>query len=115
MNSKTTDRRVAQSRKLLFVAFVFLESSCLTLQPKTSKHLELIPLKIKLALRMIDGNLVVSAPAGGAIVAVFHLHARKQPPPRRISQAGHLQKRGHLTHPSVLGDQLVTCWENHFR
>src|SRR5258708_34853922 len=104
MNSKTTDRRVAQSKKLLFVAFLFLEASCLTLQPKTSKHLELIPLKIKLALRMIDGNLVVSAPAGGAIVAVFHLHARKQPLHRQIGQAVHLEKRGHLIDRSIVRD-----------
>ena len=48
------------------------------LRPRTSKHLELISFKIEFALRMIDGDLVMPAPAGRAVVAVFHLHAREQ-------------------------------------
>src|SRR4051812_26818328 len=52
-----------------------------------SEHLELIPLKAELARRLIHGDFVLAAPAGGAAIAAIELHAREHSFQREIGEA----------------------------
>src|SRR5688572_585660 len=70
------------------------------------EHAKLLPLKAEFALRVVDRDLVVPAPAGRAVVVLGVLEAAEHPLQRQVREAVHLEEPGHLLDAAVVRDQL---------
>src|SRR5688500_2795221 len=70
------------------------------------EHAELLPLEAELALRVIDRDLVMPAPAGRAVVVLGVLEAAEHPFQRQVREAVHLEEPCHLLDTAVVRDQL---------
>src|SRR5208282_2511416 len=74
-------------------------------------HLELIPLEAEFALWVIDGDFVIAAPAGGAIVFAGAFHAGEEPLEGEVGEAVDLEEFSHLLDGAIVGDQFLAGGE----
>src|SRR5690242_5078679 len=80
--------------------------------PQTrSEHPKLVPLEAEFALGLVDGDLVMPAPAGGAVVVAALAHAGEQPVEREVGEAVHLEELADLLDGPAVGDQLFAGGE----
>src|SRR5688500_3498075 len=70
------------------------------------EHAELLALEAEFALGVVDRDLVVPAPAGGAVVLLGALEAREHAVEREVGEAVDLEERRDLLDAAVVGDQL---------
>src|SRR4051812_11367340 len=75
------------------------------------KHLELIALEAEFGLGLVDGDFVMPAPAGGAVLTGGELKGGEHSFQGQVSEGVDFEEVFDLLDRAVVGDELFSCGE----